>query len=83
MPSILRDVVQVAVASLVVLVCLRLAGIDVLPLLTTSAVLTAVIDLALHAATSSTITAAGRRCTSRCASAAWWSSGTGTGCSAA
>ena len=45
-PSILRDVVQVAIASLVVLVCLRLAGIDVLPLLTTSAVLTAVIGLA-------------------------------------
>jgi small-conductance mechanosensitive channel/CRP-like cAMP-binding protein len=47
-PSILRDVVQVAIASLVVLVCLRLAGIDVLPLLTTSAVLTAVIGLALQ-----------------------------------
>ena len=30
------------------LVCLRLAGIDVLPLLTTSAVLTAVIGLALQ-----------------------------------
>jgi len=47
-PSLVRDVVQIAVAALVVLVCLRLAGLDVLPLLTTSAVLTAVIGLALQ-----------------------------------
>ncbi len=31
-PSLVRDVVQIAVATLAVLVCLRLAGIDVLPL---------------------------------------------------
>jgi small-conductance mechanosensitive channel/CRP-like cAMP-binding protein len=48
-PSILRDVLQVGVAALAVLVCLRLAGLDVLPLLTTSAVLTAIIGLALQA----------------------------------
>lgn len=48
-PSILRDVLQIGVAALAVLVCLRLAGFDVLPLLTTSAVLTAIIGLALQA----------------------------------
>jgi small-conductance mechanosensitive channel/CRP-like cAMP-binding protein len=48
-PSILRDVLQLAVAAVAVMVCLRLAGLDVLPLLTTSAVLTAVIGLALQA----------------------------------
>jgi len=48
-PSIVRDVLQLVVAALACLVCLRLAGLDVLPLLTTSAVLTAVIGLALQA----------------------------------
>jgi small-conductance mechanosensitive channel/CRP-like cAMP-binding protein len=48
-PSILRDVLQIAVVALVVMACLRLAGLDVLPLVTTSAVLTAVIGLALQA----------------------------------
>jgi small-conductance mechanosensitive channel/CRP-like cAMP-binding protein len=48
-PSILRDVLQVGVAGLAAMVCLRLAGFDVLPLLTTSAVLTAIIGLALQA----------------------------------
>jgi small-conductance mechanosensitive channel/CRP-like cAMP-binding protein len=48
-PSLVRDVAQVAVAALAVLICLRLAGLDVLPLLTTSAVLTAVVGLALQA----------------------------------
>jgi len=48
-PSILRDVVQIAMIGVVVMACLRLAGLDVLPLLTTSAVLTAVIGLALQA----------------------------------
>lgn len=48
-PSILRDVVQIGVLGVVVMACLRLAGLDVLPLLTTSAVLTAVIGLALQA----------------------------------
>ncbi len=48
-PSILRDVLQIAVAAVAVMVCLRLAGLDVLPLLATSAVLTAVIGLALQA----------------------------------
>lgn len=48
-PSILRDVIQIGVAALAVMVCLRLAGFDVLPLLTTSAVLTAIIGLALQA----------------------------------
>jgi small-conductance mechanosensitive channel len=38
-PSILRDVLQIAVVALVVMACLRLAGLDVLPLVTTSAVL--------------------------------------------
>ena len=47
-PSLVRDVVQVAVAGLAVLACLRVAGFDVLPLLTTSAVLTAVVGLALQ-----------------------------------
>jgi small-conductance mechanosensitive channel/CRP-like cAMP-binding protein len=47
-PSIVRDVVQLLVAALASLACLRLAGFDVLPLLTTSAVLTAVIGLALQ-----------------------------------
>jgi small-conductance mechanosensitive channel/CRP-like cAMP-binding protein len=48
-PSLVRDVSQVAVAAVAVLACLRLVGIDVLPLLTTSAVLTAIIGLALQA----------------------------------
>lgn len=48
-PSIVRDVVQLAIAALALLACLRLAGFDVLPLLTTSAVLTAIIGLALQA----------------------------------
>jgi small-conductance mechanosensitive channel/CRP-like cAMP-binding protein len=48
-PSILRDVLQIAVVAVVVMACLRLAGLDVLPLVTTSAVLTAVIGLALQA----------------------------------
>ena len=48
-PSILRDVLQLAVVAVVVMACLRLAGLDVLPLVTTSAVLTAVIGLALQA----------------------------------
>lgn len=47
-PSIVRDVVQIAVATLAILACLRLAGFDVLPLVTTSAVLTAVVGLALQ-----------------------------------
>ena len=47
-PSLVRDVVQVAVAGVAVLACLRVAGFDVLPLLTTSAVLTAIIGLALQ-----------------------------------
>lgn len=47
-PSILRDVVLVATAALAVTACLRLAGVDVLPILTTSAVLTAVVGLALQ-----------------------------------
>jgi len=48
-PSILRDVLQIGVAAVAGMVCLRLAGLDVLPLLTTSAVLTAIIGLALQA----------------------------------
>jgi small-conductance mechanosensitive channel/CRP-like cAMP-binding protein len=48
-PSIVRDVIQLIVAALASLACLRLAGFDVLPLLTTSAVLTAVVGLALQA----------------------------------
>jgi small-conductance mechanosensitive channel/CRP-like cAMP-binding protein len=48
-PSIVRDVIQLIVAALAMLACLRLAGFDVLPLLTTSAVLTAIIGLALQA----------------------------------
>jgi small-conductance mechanosensitive channel len=48
-PSIVRDCIQLAVAALACLACLRLAGFDVLPLLTTSAVLTAIIGLALQA----------------------------------
>lgn len=48
-PSILRDVLQIVIAAVAVMVCLRLAGLDVLPLMTTSAVLTAVIGLALQA----------------------------------
>lgn len=48
-PSIVRDVIQLVVAALALLACLRLAGFDVLPLLTTSAVLTAIIGLALQA----------------------------------
>lgn len=47
-PSILRDVVLLAVAALAMTACLRLAGVDVLPILTTSAVLTAVVGLALQ-----------------------------------
>jgi small-conductance mechanosensitive channel len=47
-PSIVRDVVLLLVAALASLACLRIAGFDVLPLLTTSAVLTAVIGLALQ-----------------------------------
>ena len=47
-PSLVRDVVQVAVAGVAVLACLRVAGFDVLPLLTTSAVLTAIVGLALQ-----------------------------------
>jgi small-conductance mechanosensitive channel/CRP-like cAMP-binding protein len=47
-PSILRDFVQVAVAGGVVMGFLRLAGLDVFSLVTTSAVLTAVIGLALQ-----------------------------------
>jgi small-conductance mechanosensitive channel/CRP-like cAMP-binding protein len=48
-PSIVRDVIQLLVAALAILACLRIAGFDVLPLLTTSAVLTAIIGLALQA----------------------------------
>lgn len=48
-PSILRDVLQAGTAAVAVLVCLRLAGFDLLPLLTTSAVLTAIVGLALQA----------------------------------
>jgi small-conductance mechanosensitive channel/CRP-like cAMP-binding protein len=48
-PSIVRDVIQLIVAALAMLACLRLAGFDVLPLLTTSAVLTAIVGLALQA----------------------------------
>lgn len=47
-PSIMRDLLQALVASVLALGFLRLAGIDLLPLLTTSAVLTAVIGLALQ-----------------------------------
>jgi small-conductance mechanosensitive channel/CRP-like cAMP-binding protein len=46
--SILRDLLQAATAVVVILAFLRLAGLDLLPLLTTSAVLTAVIGLALQ-----------------------------------
>jgi small-conductance mechanosensitive channel/CRP-like cAMP-binding protein len=46
--SVLRDAAVLGVAAIAVFVCLRLAGLDVLPLLTTSAVLTAVIGLALQ-----------------------------------
>jgi len=49
MPSILRDLAQAAVAGAVALAALRMGGLDVLPLLTTSAVLTAVIGFALQA----------------------------------
>ena len=48
MPSVLRDVVLLVVAGVAVMICLRLAGLDVLPLITTSAVLTAVVGLALQ-----------------------------------
>lgn len=47
-PSIVRDVLQVLIVGVLALGCLRLAGIDLLPLLTTSAVLTAVIGISLQ-----------------------------------
>ena len=48
LPSIVRVVMQVVIVSVLTLGCLRLAGIDLLPLLTTSAVLTAVIGISLQ-----------------------------------
>ena len=47
-PSILRELVQVLTGVVAILSYLRLVGLDVLPLITTSAVLTAVIGLALQ-----------------------------------
>jgi small-conductance mechanosensitive channel len=47
-PSILRDLTEVAVAVAIGMGFLRLAGLDVFSLVTTSAVLTAVIGLALQ-----------------------------------
>jgi len=47
-PSILRDLIEVTVAVAMGMGFLRLAGLDVLSLVTTSAVLTAVIGLALQ-----------------------------------
>src|SRR5213593_475205 len=47
-PSILRDFLQVAVAMAVAVGFLRLAGLDVFSLVTTSAVLTAIVGLALQ-----------------------------------
>jgi len=47
-PSILRDLIEVAVAVAIGMGFLRLAGLDVFSLVTTSAVLTAVVGLALQ-----------------------------------
>src|SRR5207244_10669962 len=47
-PSILRDLIEVTVAVAIGMGFLRLAGLDVFSLVTTSAVLTAVIGLALQ-----------------------------------
>jgi small-conductance mechanosensitive channel/CRP-like cAMP-binding protein len=47
-PAILRDLVQVLTGVVAILSYLRLVGLDVLPLITTSAVLTAVIGFALQ-----------------------------------
>src|SRR5262249_53354382 len=47
-PSIVRDLLQVAALFLVLLVLLRRSGVDLVSLVTTSAVLTAVIGFALQ-----------------------------------
>ncbi len=47
-PSIVRDLLLVAVVVAIGMGCLRLAGLDLFPLVTTSAVLTAVVGLALQ-----------------------------------
>ena len=47
-PTILRDIVQALAFSIILLVVLRRSGVNLLSLLTTSAVLTAVIGLALQ-----------------------------------
>src|SRR5262249_32796738 len=47
-PSILRDLIQVVVVSVIAIAVLRRSGVDLLSLVTTSAVVTAVIGLALQ-----------------------------------
>jgi len=47
-PSILRDLIQVAVVFVIAIAVLRRSGVDLLSLVTTSAVVTAVIGLALQ-----------------------------------
>src|SRR5262245_54796186 len=60
-PSILRDFLQVGIAIAVTVGFLRLAGLDVFSLVTTSAVLTAIVGLALQSPIDNVVSSRGHQ----------------------